>query len=237
MPLYLLPNVLGEDLSHKDFFPKSLDKLVPTLDGLIAESPKEGRKYLKRFAYPEGKTFREVPIELLNEHTPDEDLDELIQPIKKGESWGLISDAGLPVLADPGARLVRQLHRLSLPVHTFPGPSSIIYALMLSGLSGQNFAFHGYLPRKPEELRPAIQGLEKRSHSEKETEIVIEAPYRSDKLFDTLIRTLRPNTELSISWNLTLPDQGVQTKTVKEWKQGKAPNLHKTPAVFVFAAK
>ena len=234
MPLFLLPNVLDEELSHRDFFPPNLEDIIPVLDGLIAESPKGGRRFLKRFSYPEGKSFRAVPIQLLNEHSTQEELEELLEPLKRGEQWGLIADAGLPVLADPGSHLVMCLHELSIPVHAFPGPSSIVYALMLSGLSAQNFAFHGYLPKRPNELASKLKNLEKRGRYEKQTQVFIEAPYRTEKLLRFLLETLEEDTLLSLAWNLTLPTQGVRTKTVKEWKRKPLPSLQKAPAVFLF---
>lgn len=230
MPLLLLPNLLDEELDHTDFFPSSLDAVVPTLDGLIAESPKGGRRFLKRFTYPEGKTFREIPILLLNEHSTDDALEELLIPLKRGEKWGLISDAGLPVLADPGARLVKRLHELKITAIAFTGPSSIVYALMLSGLSAQSFSFHGYLPKKPEELRHKLKKLEK----EGQTQVFIEAPYRTSKLLQFLLETLDGDTVLCLAWNLTLPAQGVRTQTVREWRKKPLPELHKVPAVFLF---
>ena len=131
--LYLLPNLLSEELDHRDYLPRSVDEIIPKLDGVFAESPKGARRYLKRFTYPEPKTFREVPIELLNEHTKIEDLEELLIPLKRGESWGIVSDCGLPVLADPGSGLILLAHKHQIPVHAYPGPSSIVQALMLSG--------------------------------------------------------------------------------------------------------
>ncbi len=219
--LYLLPNFLGEGLEPTSFFPHVVGEVVPTLDGLIAESEKGARRFLKQF-HP---TFREVPILLLNEHT--DEIDTLLAPLQKGERWGLISDAGLPVLADPGARLVRRLHSLKIPVHTFPGPSSLVYALQLSGLSAQNFTFHGYPPRDLKALKEKLRTLPKN-----QTHLFIEAPYRTDKLLQTLIEGLQEETDLSVAWNLTLPTQGVRTDKIAKWKS-KGLSLGKVPAVFV----
>ncbi|MCB1110992.1 MAG: SAM-dependent methyltransferase, partial [Chlamydiia bacterium] len=173
--------------------------------------------------------FRDIPIRLLNEHT--ESIDELLGPLQKGETWGLISDAGLPVMADPGARLVRRLRSLNIPVETFPGPSSIVYALQLSGLSAQNFTFHGYPPRQEEALRERLRTLPK-DH----THVWIEAPYRSDALLKKFVAHLQDETELSVSWNLTLPNQGVRTGKILKWRQD-FPTLGKVPAVFIVRGK
>ncbi len=226
--LYLLPNLLGEDLSHNPFLPPSINEVIQNLDGIIAESEKGARRYLKRFT----ENFRDIPIHLLNEHTKEiEEIDALLAPLQKGETWGLISDAGLPVIADPGAVIVRRLHSLKIPVETFPGPSSIIYALQLSGLSAQKFTFHGYVPRKEEDLKEKLRTLPK-GH----THIFIDAPYRSDKLLKNLVKGLQDETDLSVSLNLTLPNQEVRTDKILKWKQD-LPTLGKVPAVFVIHGK
>ncbi|MCB1085175.1 MAG: 16S rRNA methyltransferase, partial [Chlamydiia bacterium] len=153
--LYLLPNVLDEEGNSAFLIPEAIKEVVAKLDGIIAESEKGGRKFLKAF-HPD---FRSVPIILLNEHTTS--IDALLSPLQKGERWGLISDAGLPVLADPGAKLVRRLHTLNIPIETFPGPSSIVYALQLSGLPGQRFVFNGYPPRDEKQLLERLRTLPK----------------------------------------------------------------------------
>lgn len=232
--LILLPNVLDETLSHEAYLPSSVERAVQTLDGIFAESEKGARHYLKRFAFPHPRTFRDIAISLLNEHTTDKEREELLEPLKRGETWGIVSDCGLPVLADPGATLVYRANELGIPVSVFPGPSSIIYALMLSGLSGQNFAFNGYLPRKEPFLQEKIQSLVQISQKEKQTQIFIEAPYRTEKMLELLVKELPSTAILSLSWNLTLPTQGVITKSIKEWKKHPLPELRKTPAVFVF---
>ena len=145
--LLLLPNLLGE-LPHPEIFlPQSVFKAVSTIDGLIAESETCGRRYLKRFETK--KSYQDTPVALLNEHTPSEDLDFLLEPILKGERWGLISDAGLPCIADPGFELVRRARLKGIPIQAFVGPSSILMGLMLSGLPAQKFTFQGYLDKTP----------------------------------------------------------------------------------------
>src|SRR5258708_21049619 len=149
--LLLLPNLLGEHRHHEMFLPSSVDKAVSSLDGLIAESDIEGRRFLKRFETK--KPAMEIPIALFNEHTPDDHIDFLLEPIVKGGRWGLVSDAGLPCIADPGAKLVQRARQLGILIQAFVGPSSILFALMLSGLPGQKFAFQGYLPKGPEDRK------------------------------------------------------------------------------------
>lgn len=223
--LYLLPNLLDESLEHDLFLPSSVGQVVSSLDGMIGESEKSARRYMKRFT----ERFREIPIQLLNKHS--EELDCLIKPLQRGEKWGLVSDAGLPVLADPGAHLIRRLHTLNIPVETFPGPSSIIYALQLSGLPAQHFIFHGYPPRDEKTLKEILRTLAK-----DQTHLFIEVPYRTDKFLNYLIDHLQGETDLSISWNLTLPSQGVRTQTIAQWKK-KLPMLGRVPAVFVIRGK
>ena len=223
--LYLLPNLLDENLDHDPFLPSSVGEVVSSLDGMIAESERAARRYMKRFT----DKFRDIPIRLLNEHT--QEIDPLIGPLQKGEKWGLISDAGLPVLADPGARLIRRLHTLKVPIETLPGPSSIIYALQLSGLPAQNFTFHGYPPKKEKALKEKLRTLPK-----DQTHLFIEVPYRTDKLLKNLIYNLQEETDLSVSWNLTLPSQGVRTQKIAQWKKA-IPSLGKVPAIFVVRGK
>jgi len=222
--LYLLPNLLDDSLDHKPFLPPSVTQIIPQLNGLIVESLKGGRRFLKRFI----KNIQNIPMSVLNIHTTLEEIALLSIPIQKGEKWGLLSDAGLPVLADPGAKLVHHLNALNIPVHTFPGPSSIIYALQLSGLSAQSFTFHGYLPQKSKELRYILK-----TFSRNHTHICIETPYRTFSLLHNLIAYLPNNTLLSVAWNLTLPQQKVYTQKVMIWKKKTFP-LNKAPAVFLW---
>lgn len=228
--LILLPNALDPSLDSSGFVTPVLSDVVPLLTGIIAESEKGARAFLKRFNYEEPKTFRDVPIHLLNEHSKGEDLQELLQLLKSGGSWGLISDCGLPVLADPGAQLVRLARRENIPVQAYPGPSSIVLALMLSGLSGQAFTFHGYLPREHKPLKNKVALIEKLKG---QAHIFIEAPYRTEKLLSVLLEKLGGEMTLCVAWNLTLPDQEVIVKKVKAWKKELLPDLKKKPAVFV----
>ena len=223
--LYLLPNLLNKEADPNLFFPPEVAKVAQALNGLIAENEKEGRAFLMRL----GADYRNTPIFVLNEHT--EEIEELLEPMRKGEVWGLISDVGLPILADPGYQLVRRAKDFGIVVEVFAGPSALIFALMLSGLPAQRFAFHGYLPRKP---TATLQMLEERSFREKATQGFIEVPYRNQKMLETLLSTLSPETLLCVAWDLTFPTQGVEMRNVGEWKKRNLPNLHKRPAVFLF---
>jgi 16S rRNA (cytidine1402-2'-O)-methyltransferase len=234
--LLLLPNLLDEELNHHLFLPASVDAAVASLDGLIAESEKSARRYLKRFTFPSPKTFRDIPIHLLNEHTPEQELGALLEPLKRGKRWGVVSDCGLPCLADPGARLIARAHILGIPMEALVGPSSITLALMLSGFSAQAFAFHGYLERDAALLQKQLRMLEERSKKEKSTQLFIEAPYRNDKMLEQLTKTLGDATMLCTASNLTSPNQQVICKSIKDWKSKPLPPLNDHPTVFLFSS-
>jgi 16S rRNA (cytidine1402-2'-O)-methyltransferase len=230
--LYLFPNLLADTPSHTPYLPSSVDSAVAQITGLIAENEKEGRRFLKRFAYPVPKTFRDIPIRLLNEHTTEEEKRELLKLIKQG-NWGLISDCGMPCLADPGADLVLMARESGIVVETFAGPSSILFALVLSGLGGQHFTFHGYLPKEETSLIQALKQIEKLSQKERSTHLFIETPYRNLRMFEKMLSSLSDTTWVCIASDLTLPTQWVQTQKIKEWKKGAIPDIDKRPAVFV----
>lgn len=225
--LLLLPNVLGEVNHHEPYLPTSVDKAVATLDGLIAESEGGGRRYLGRFQTK--KPAHLIPIALLNKHTTSDEIDFLLEPIRKGERWGLISDAGLPCIADPGANLVSRARQTGIIVQAFSGPCSFIQALMLSGFPSQQFSFHGYLDRDLGARREQLKQLEKKSG----TQIFMETPYRNQVMLELLLETLSPETHLCAAWELTLPDQGIISQQVALWKKSPLPNLNKKNAVFL----
>jgi 16S rRNA (cytidine1402-2'-O)-methyltransferase len=229
--LLLLPNLLGEVKQHALFLPASVDKAVSTLDGLIAESAAAGRRYLSRFATK--KPVNEIPVALFNEHTPDPEIDFLLEPIRQGERWGLVADAGLPCIADPGSKLVLRARQSGIVVQAFVGPASWLLALMLSGLPAQRFYFAGYLNKEPAKREREIYELQKRSKQERATQIFIEAPYRNQHLLESLLKTLGDETMLCIGWELTLPEQGLLSQTVGLWKKSPLPNLEKKNAVFL----
>jgi 16S rRNA (cytidine1402-2'-O)-methyltransferase len=229
--LILLPNLLDESLSHEGFLPPAVATAVRSIQGIVAESEKSARRYVRRFLSHE--EMARLPIRLLNEHTPSTELAELLLPLQKGECWGLLSDAGLPSLADPGADLVWFARSHQIAVEALSGPCSITLALQLSGLPAQRFAFHGYLPRESAQLEEAIRSLEKRSKQESATQVFIEAPYRSQKLLDTLLSTLHPSTHLCIASSLTGPNEKVLSLPVSKFKQTQV-QLGKEPTVFLF---
>lgn len=223
--LFLLPNLLDESLPTD--LPPSVGTAVSMIQGLIAESEKSARRYLRRFVSHD--QMAQMPLRLLNEHTQKKELEQLLDPILRGEIWGLISDAGLPCIADPGSDLVYLAHQKEITVETFAGPCSIIMALQLSGFSGQNFTFHGYLPRD-HELEAKLKELEKQAG----TQVWIEAPYRSAKMLELLKVTLHPTTLLCIASSLNCPNQRVLTKPISEWKNF---SIGKEPAIFLISRR
>jgi 16S rRNA (cytidine1402-2'-O)-methyltransferase len=224
MTLHLFPNLLHEESDGALFLPPIVLQCLQEVQGVIAESEKEARRYLKRFL----PHFRQIPIQLLNEHT--QEIAPLLTPLLKGEIWGLISDAGLPCIADPGAALVATAREKGIHIEAHAGPSAIILALMLSGLPAQAFAFHGYLPREEAALKAQLKTLE----TQNATHLFIEAPYRSQKLLEILVATLHNKTQLCIASDLMGPKQFVATKTIAKWKESALPNIHKQPTVFLF---
>jgi 16S rRNA (cytidine1402-2'-O)-methyltransferase len=231
--LLLLPNLLSEVKHHEPYLPASVDKAVKSLNGLIAESAEGGLRYLKRFLPLDDA--RKIPIALYNEHTPD-DVEFLLEPIRAGERWGLISDAGLPCIADPGAKLVSRARQSGIVVQAFVGPSSMLLALMLSGLPGQKFSFLGYLGKDPITRKKEIGLLEKRALADGATQIFIEAPYRNKHTLESLLEVLSPETLLCVAWDLTLNSQGIVSQPVHLWKKSPLPNIEKKPAIFLVAA-
>lgn len=231
--LYLFPNVLSEEQRHQDFFPLAVDESVSEIQGLIAEGEKNARAFLKRFTFSNGRTFRDIPIKLLNEHTTEGELKQLLEPLLKKEKWGLISDCGLPCLADPGARLVALAHKQNIAVKAFPGPSAVVMALMLSGFVVQAFTFHGYLPRELPPLTQAISEMEKDIRERKRVQVFIEAPYRNQKLLETLLEKVSPSIMLSLVCDVTLPTEEVIVMPISQWKKREVASFNKRPAVFL----
>ncbi len=228
MTLYLFPNLLGAEADPALYLPAGMDQAMAEIDGLIAESEGGGRRFLKRFKTK--KRAHEMPIALMQEKA-----EFLLRPVKAGgETWGVVSDAGLPCLADPGAKLVHNARRLNLPIKTFSGPSSITMALMLSGLPGQRFCFWGYISKEPKQRELELRMLETRAIEEKSTQIFIEAPYRNQHTLKSCLATLKPQTLLCVASELTLPDERIETTTIQLWRKIE-PFLKKKPAIFLIS--
>ena len=227
--LYLVPNSLGNE-DNNIFLAPWVSRLIPELKHLIVEDVRNARRYLKRID-------RDIDIDsitfyLLNKHTPTDEISSFLQPLMKGMDVGIISEAGLPGIADPGASVVRLAHQKNFKVIPLTGPSSIFMALMASGLNGQSFRFCGYLPVKSNERIQALKRLEKKAVDENETQIFIETPYRNNAIVEDILRACHNQTMLTIAVDITLPEEFIITRTVNEWKK-KKPDLHKRPAVFL----
>lgn len=232
--LLLLPNLLGDNPHHGVFLPASVDRAVQSIDGLIAESESGGRRYLSRFNLD--RKPQEVPIALYNKNVHQNDLDFLLEPIINGQRWGLVTDCGLPCLADPGHKLVYRARQLGITVQAFVGPSSIIMSLMLSGLPAQRFSFHGYIDKEPKQRESQIRQLEKESKAKDSTEIFMEAPHRNGYTLQALLENLHDQTHLCVAWDLTMPTQGIVCQPIAVWKKMALPNIDKKPALFLVYA-
>ena len=227
--LFLVPTSLGE-VELAEIIPVNVQQHVANLKYFIVEHPKTARQFLKRI---EGmRPLCEIEMQILNEHTRPNELDQLLKPLYAGNDIGLLSEAGCPAIADPGANLVRIAHKKNVPIVPLVGPSSILLALMASGMNGQKFKFHGYLPVKNELCIKKIVQLEEESARTNQTQIFIETPYRNQKLFEMLVQNCRDETDLCIASNLTLKDEYIATKTIKEWRS-YLPEIHKKPTVFL----
>lgn len=232
--LYLIPTPLGTLAEHPALLAESLPPaVIATLKPLthfIVENAKTARAFLK--AVGTESALQALELRELNEHTPKHELASLLQPLLAGHDVGLLSDAGCPALADPGAPLVRLAHRHNIRVKPLVGPSSIVLALMSSGLIGQRFSFHGYLPAKPEARSTALKALEKRSEIDDAAQIFIETPYRNGAMLETLIQACRPDTLCTVACDLTQPSEWIHTCQVADLTQPR-PDLNKRPCVFV----
>ena len=226
--LYLIPVPLGP-VSPEACLPPDTLAVARRLDRFVVERAKTARAHLKAMGHPQ--PLQALQIEELNEHTPAAAIESLLAPLKAGHDVGLLSEAGCPAVADPGAALVMAAHRANIRVVPLIGPSSILLALMASGLGGQRFAFHGYLPAKEPERSQAIRALEKAARTEKATQLFIETPYRSAALLDALATTLASNTLISVGADLSLPSQLIQTRSARNWR-GQTDTVKDRLAVF-----
>lgn len=242
--LFLIPNTLGPTEAQ----PGALDGVLPgqvqaitsQLGYFVAENAKTARAFLKLVAvdHPLSRPLQEIRIAELNVNTPAAALSALLEPLLAGEDAGLVSEAGVPAVADPGADLVRLAHQHGITVRPLVGPSSLLLAVMASGLNGQSFAFNGYLPTDAAARTKRIRELEARSRSEKQTQLLIETPYRNGQMLEALVAGCQPGTLVCVATDLSLASESVRTMTAAKWKAqlaaGKAPDFHKKPTVFLF---
>lgn len=227
--LYLIPVTLG-DTSIEKVLPSYNKEIILGIKHFIVEDVRSARRFLKKVE--RSINIDELSFYTLNKHTSAEEISGYLKPLLGGESMGVISEAGCPAVADPGADVVAIAQRKNLKVVPLVGPSSIILSVMGSGFNGQSFAFHGYLPIDPNERIKRIKVLEQRIYSENQTQLFIETPYRNNKMMEDIVKNCRPQTKLCIAANITCEDEYIKTKTVKEW-QGKLPDLSKIPCIFL----
>jgi 16S rRNA (cytidine1402-2'-O)-methyltransferase len=231
--LYLLPNTLG-DVAPEAVIPIAALDRARSLDYIIAEDPKAARAFLKRIAPT--RPLQSIRVERLDHNTRGSDIPAFLEPLLAGSDAGLLSEAGLPAVADPGAGLVRLAHEKGVRVVPLSGPSSILLALSASGLDGQRFAFHGYLPIAETELVSTLKECERQSRRLKQTQIFIETPYRNDRTLATMLRALAPATFVCVAADLTLKTEAVKTRPVAAWRK-EAPQLEGRPTVFLLLAE
>ncbi len=233
--LLLLPNVLAPTPYPELFLPQSVARAVNMIDGLIAESPTAGKRYLDLFI--KDRDTRKIPIAVLDGNTSTKDIDFFLEPILSGERWGFVSDAGMPCIADPGSQLVFRARQRGITIQAFVGPSALLLGLIQSGLPSQRFAFHGYLPKKQEERLKMLQTIEKRSAEEGATQLFIEAPHRNRILLEDCIKFLSPETWLCVAIQLTSQEQTVVCQQVATWRKSVLPQVDNKAAMFYLYGK
>lgn len=227
--LYLLPVTLGETTIEK-VLPTYNKEIILGIKHFIVEDIRSARRFLKKVE--RNINIDELTFYPLNKHTSPEDISGYLKPLMEGHPMGVISEAGCPAVADPGADVVAIAQRKNLKVVPLVGPSSIILSVMGSGFNGQSFAFHGYLPIESNERIKRIKALEQRVYSENQTQLFIETPYRNLKMMEDILKNCRPQTKLCVAANITCEGEFIKTKTVKEW-QGKLPDINKIPCIFL----
>lgn len=228
--IYMLPCPISEGNPY-DVLPEYNRSVMAGLDYFIVENVRTARRFLS--AAKIGRPIEELEFAECNEHTTAMEIEPLLRPVLEGRSAGIISEAGLPGVADPGADVVAAAQRRGIEVVPLVGPSSLLMALMASGQNGQSFAFNGYLPIKPAERAKALRHFERRAQTEGQSQIFIEAPYRNEKLFSDMLSVLSGGTRLTVAVDITSPTQQIRTLTVEQWRLQPAPDMHKRPTIFI----
>lgn len=227
--LYLIPVMLGDNPAD-EVLPMKVARIIELIDTYVVENSKVARKFIK--AIVPTKSQPSLQLFELNKHTDSKEINSFIQPLLEGKNMGLMSDAGCPGVADPGAVVVKLAHEKGIKVVPLVGPSSILLSMMGSGMNGQSFTFNGYLPIDKSDKKTMLKNLEKWSFERDQSQIFIETPYRNNQLLEEMTQILHPNTLLCIACDITLPTEFIQTKTISYWKKNK-PELHKRPCIFI----
>jgi 16S rRNA (cytidine1402-2'-O)-methyltransferase len=231
--LYLIPTPIGRRKENL-VLPQHTIDTVRKLDCFIVEKPQTTQSFLQWIDHPTPDFKRTLRV--LNKKTPDQEIFSYLKLLSE-QDVGLMSEAGAPGVADPGAKLVKLAHENNIRVIPLVGPSSILMALMSSGMNGQKFAFHGYLPINETKRKQELAGLEQQSARDDQTQVFMETPHRNTSLFKLLLNKLRPSTRLCVACNITQPDEFIRTQTVHHWKKSELPDLEKKPALFLISAK
>ncbi|NRD21130.1 SAM-dependent methyltransferase [Winogradskyella eckloniae] len=227
--LYLIPTRLGDN-PPLEVLPISIKKIIEDVEYYIVENEKTARRFIKRVS--PSKSQPSLKLKVLNKYTTETERNTYLNSCIEGHSIGLLSEAGCPAIADPGADIVALAHQMNIKVVPLVGPSSITLALMASGMNGQSFTFNGYLPIDRHERKTKLKTLERLSSEHNQAQIFIETPYRNMKMLDDLANTLHPSTKVCVACDLTLPTEFIRTKPAKDWKHNKE-DLHKRPAIFI----
>ena len=227
--LYLIPTRLGDN-APLEVLPISIKKIIETVDDYIVENEKTARRFIKIIS--SSKSQQSLNIYILNKYTKESELPSYLDACLNGKPVGLLSEAGCPGIADPGADIVKIAHEKDIPVIPLVGPSSILLALMSSGMNGQSFTFNGYLPIDKSERKASLKKLERISYENNQTQIFIETPYRNNKMLEDICASLHANTRVCVACDITLPTEYIKTKMVKDWQYTNV-DLHKRPAIFI----
>ena len=228
--VYMIPVRLGDDIKL-EVLPISIKKIIEQTTHYIVENEKTARRFIKKISPT--KSQPSLEISLLNKFTEEIELASFLDPCLQGFNIGILSEAGCPGIADPGADIVKMAHEKNIEVVPLVGPSSILLALMASGMNGQGFSFNGYLPIDKQERKQKIKQLERLSFDQNQSQLFIETPYRNEKLVEDLLAILHPNTRLCIAADITLTTEFIKTLPVSEWKRFKKEDLHKRPSIFI----
>ena len=230
--IYMIPCPISDERDVWDVLPKANLDVMNSLDYFIVENTRSARRFLSRAGV--ARRIEELEFVELNEHTTSSgDVERMLKPVLEGRSAGVISEAGVPGVADPGADIVALAHKKGVRVVPLVGPSSILMSVMASGLNGQSFAFVGYLPIKEGERLKRLKELERRALQERQAQLFIEAPYRNVKLFETMLKTLQPNKRLTVATDITSPEEFILTLEVAEWRKRGVPDMAKRPTIFL----
>ena len=230
--LYMIPCPISDQTDVYDVVPEANRRVMDSLDYFIVENVRSARRFLSKTGI--SRKIDELEFVELNEHTvAGQAVEAMVKPLLSGRSAGVISEAGVPGVADPGALVVEACHKHNIRVVPLIGPSSILLAMMASGLNGQSFAFNGYLPVKPPERSKAIKALERRAHAEQQSQIFIEAPYRNVKLMEQMLQVCAAESKLTVACDITSPEELIVTRSIAQWRKCGVPDIAKRPTIFI----